>query len=88
MLRHSELGTTKEARHRKVSSLIRSKAITLGGCAPAGIYGRLDCTAGKRMHFENRVFFKNETEAIRQGFRPCGHCMRSRYAVWKNGHRN
>lgn len=88
MLRHSELGKTKEARHRKVRSLIKSNAIALAGCAPAKIYGRLDCTTGKSMRFEHRVFFKNEAEAIHRGYRPCGHCMKSKYVEWKKGRLN
>ncbi|MCF2493313.1 hypothetical protein NFI80_06605 [Dyadobacter chenhuakuii] len=31
----------------------------------------------------NRVFFNSEKEAMSQGFRPCGHCMREAYLRWK-----
>ena len=47
------------------------------------IYGTLSCKSGKRMKKENRVFFKNEAEAIELGFRPCGHCLRAEYVRWK-----
>jgi methylphosphotriester-DNA--protein-cysteine methyltransferase len=36
------------------------------------------------MKKENRIFFISEEEAIRQGFRPCGHCMRQEYKKWKD----
>ncbi|WP_281166870.1 Ada metal-binding domain-containing protein [Segetibacter koreensis] len=49
------------------------------------IYGKLNCISGKRMLKQNRVFFCTEAEAIKNGFRPCGHCMRSDYKKWKNG---
>ncbi|MCE7072741.1 hypothetical protein LZG74_20680 [Dyadobacter sp. CY327] len=32
---------------------------------------------------KNRVFFNSEKEAMSQGFRPCGHCMREAYLKWK-----
>ena len=47
------------------------------------IYGRLNCASGKRMTKENRIFFKDTTEAKANGFRPCGHCMREQYKEWK-----
>ncbi len=36
------------------------------------------------MKRENRVFFSSEKEAIANGFRPCGHCMKQKYQKWKN----
>ena len=30
----------------------------------------------------NRVFFSTESEAILEGYRPRGHCMREAYAKW------
>jgi methylphosphotriester-DNA--protein-cysteine methyltransferase len=44
----------------------------------------LHCASGKRMKKENRVFFSNEQEALEKSYRPCGHCMRSKYNNWKN----
>nr|WP_313809976.1 Ada metal-binding domain-containing protein [Allomuricauda sp.] len=48
------------------------------------IYGTLQCFSGKRMKRENRVFFTTEEEALALGYRPCGHCLRSKYVDWKN----
>ena len=70
MIRHSEI--SNEALKRK----IKEKKICLGGNIKLKIYGRLNCTSGKRMKKINRVFFTSIEEAIQQGFRPCGHCMR------------
>jgi len=36
------------------------------------------------MKKENRVFFQSEKEAVAQGYRPCGHCMREEYKKWKH----
>jgi methylphosphotriester-DNA--protein-cysteine methyltransferase len=65
-------------------SLIRKKEIQLAGNAKLKIYGTLHCNSGKRMKKENRVFFTSEKEAIQNGFRPCGHCMREEYLNWKS----
>jgi methylphosphotriester-DNA--protein-cysteine methyltransferase len=64
---------------------IRSKAIVLGGNKQLKIYGTLHCASGKRMKRVNRVFFASTAEAIESGYRPCGHCMRSEYQIWKHG---
>lgn len=64
---------------------IRHKKITLGGHRQLKIYGHLDCTRGKKMKKQNRVFFSTETEAQQLGYRPCGHCMKEKYRNWKNG---
>jgi methylphosphotriester-DNA--protein-cysteine methyltransferase len=77
MLRHSDLS------QQQIIQLIRSGEISLAGNGSLKVYGKLNCGSGKRMKKENRVFFKNETEALDSGFRPCGHCMRDRYAAWK-----
>jgi methylphosphotriester-DNA--protein-cysteine methyltransferase len=66
-------------------STIRGGAIKLGGNRRLKIYGKLDCASGKRMDRENRVFFATEADAIQNGYRPCGHCMRDAYQKWKNG---
>ncbi|MGN6478422.1 MAG: Ada metal-binding domain-containing protein [Flavipsychrobacter sp.] len=49
------------------------------------IYGSLSCSSGKRMKRSNRIFFVSEAEAIENGYRPCGHCMKNEYKNWKNG---
>ncbi|WP_340064916.1 Ada metal-binding domain-containing protein [Ascidiimonas aurantiaca] len=78
MIRHSEL-TSKQLRDG-----IKTRSITLGGNRKLKIYGALNCKSGKRMKMHTRVFFTNEKQAKENGFRPCGHCMRSEYLKWKN----
>lgn len=68
----------------RLRSAIRRGAIILGGHKKLKIYGHLHCKSGKRMKRENRVFFSSVEEALAQGFRPCGHCMRTEYQTWKN----
>lgn len=64
-------------------SLIDTEKVTFAGNTSLKIYGLLSCTSGRRMKKENRVFFKDEEEAWREGFRPCGGCMRAAYLEWK-----
>jgi hypothetical protein len=85
MIRHLDLVATPEERKAKIGLLIRSGEIKLGGYQKGKIYGTLTCSAGKRMKVENRVFFRNETEALGLGYRPCGHCMPDKYNRWKEG---
>ncbi|WP_428668568.1 Ada metal-binding domain-containing protein [Runella sp.] len=66
-----------------LSTLIKNGEIRLGGNRALKIYGKLTCSSGKRLKIENRVFFKNAGEALQHGYRPCGHCMRQEYKVWK-----
>jgi methylphosphotriester-DNA--protein-cysteine methyltransferase len=68
---------------RDLVYLLKSKLIRFAGNSQLKIYGTLQCASGKRMKKENRVFFKNETEALTLGFRPCGHCLRNKYHQWK-----
>jgi len=65
-------------------SRIRSGEIKFGGNCKLKIYGMLHCSSGKRMKQENRVFFKSEKEALENKYRPCGHCMKAKYKLWKN----
>ena len=83
MIPHSALGPTKFARLRQLKTLINQEAIQVGGNAKLKIYGTLNCKSGKRLKTKNRVFFVDETEAIEAGYRPCGHCMRVKYNLWK-----
>jgi methylphosphotriester-DNA--protein-cysteine methyltransferase len=83
MVQHLTLANTKFARSRILKQKINSGEIRLGGNLKLKIYGTLNCSSGKRMKTENRVFFQNEIEAIANGFRPCGHCMRKKYIEWK-----
>jgi methylphosphotriester-DNA--protein-cysteine methyltransferase len=63
---------------------IRQDEIHFGGNKRLKIYGKLQCTSGKKLNRENRVFFVSQEEAIQNGFRPCGHCMWAEYKEWKN----
>lgn len=83
MVRHVELDSDPIERQCKLRDLIRSGEVCLGGYARGKIYGLLSCSAGKRMKIENRVFFKNENEAIQFGYRPCGRCLPEKYRLWK-----
>jgi methylphosphotriester-DNA--protein-cysteine methyltransferase len=60
----------------------------LGGHRRTRVYGTMDCPVALsllRRGFEprHRVFFADEATAMAAGFRPCGACMRDRYAEWK-----
>ncbi|UFH56516.1 Ada metal-binding domain-containing protein [Spirosoma sp. KNUC1025] len=83
MIRHTDLGATSYARLRSLAKLIKCETVTLGGHQPGKIYGRLTCRTGKRMKAENRVFFRDQPEAIALGYRPCALCMPEAYKVWK-----
>ncbi len=67
---------------------IKHGQIKWGGNKKLKIYGTLHCKSGKRMKRENRVFFASEQEAMNHGYRPCGHCTRSKYRIWMNKHIN
>ena len=79
MIRHTEIA--QPDLHKR----IRQREIRLGGNRKLKIYGTLRCNSGKKMKSDNRVFFSTENEAIQNGFRPCGHCMKQQYQTWKNG---
>ena len=70
---------TRATLHRQ----IKTGAITHAGHKRLKIYGLLTCWSGRKMHRANRVFFASENEAIDNGYRPCGHCMREQYNAWK-----
>ena len=78
MIYHTEIGDTA------LRTKIKRKEICFGGNIKLKIYGTLQCASGKRMKRKNRVFFISEIEAIQNGFRPCGHCMKARYEKWKH----
>ena len=79
MIYHKEISDTN------LRKLIRKNEICFGGNKNLKIYGRLSCKSGKRMKIENRVFFISEKEALDNGYRPCGHCMKDKYKKWKDG---
>jgi len=68
-----------------IQRAIKSGDIKFAGNRKLKIYGTLTCKTGKRMIRENRVFFSSLTEAVAEGYRPCGHCLRADYIKWKNG---
>jgi methylphosphotriester-DNA--protein-cysteine methyltransferase len=85
MQRHIDLGKNISERKRNVIQLVKQGKIVLGGNKKLKIYGTLTCASGKRMKTENRVFFSSEKEAILNGYRPCGNCLKQKYQDWKNG---
>ena len=79
MIKHLEIDSVT------LRQKIKRKEILYGGNRTLKIYGTLQCKLGKRMKRENRVFFTSIKQAKKEGFRPCGHCMREDYKIWKNG---
>lgn len=79
MIRHDEISGSDL--HYK----LKQHEICFGGNLKLKIYGILSCASGKKLKRENRIFFSSENEAIKKGFRPCGHCMKEKYQKWKNG---
>lgn len=79
MIKHKDIDNAEL--HQK----IKRKEIVYGGNLKLKIYGTLQCKSGKRMKTKNRVFFKTIEQAKKLGFRPCGHCLRADYKIWKNG---
>ena len=78
MIRHSEIS------NNDLRSKIRQQEIRFGGNRKLKICGTLTCASGKKMKSGNRVFFLSEKEAMKSGFRPCGHCLKENYQKWKN----
>ena len=72
MWRHDEL--TDELLFR----MLRAGKIAYAGNRRLRVFGRLDCSSGRRMKRAKRVFFASADEALAAGYRPCGHCMRGR----------
>ncbi len=83
MIKHFDLGDTPLDRLVSINAMIRRGEITLAGNRKAKIYGLLSCSSGKRLRVKNRVFFKSESEALKEGFRPCCHCMNKKFVQWK-----
>ncbi|MDO3624917.1 Ada metal-binding domain-containing protein [Mucilaginibacter sp. BT774] len=83
MIAHLELGDTAFKRSRKLKGLIDCGQVQLAGNKKLKIYGTLKCSSGKRMKTENRIFFESAREAANRGYRPCGHCMRGQYLLWR-----
>ncbi|WP_343670480.1 Ada metal-binding domain-containing protein [Chitinophaga sp.] len=77
MIEHRDI-SDKGLRYR-----IRRKEICVAGNKALRIYGLLSCSSGKRMKRENRVFFSSVQEALQNGYRPCGNCMKGEYKKWR-----
>ena len=91
MMQRSQFEDLKMLAHDQLSKvqlrqLIKVGFVQLGGNSKLKIYGTLSCKSGKRMKKENRVFFKDEDEAIQAGYRPCGHCLREKYKILQRSH--
>ena len=76
MIRHKRIDDSE------VLKVIKSALIRYGGKRKQKIYGTLTCKSGKRMKRQNRVFFGNRKDAINNGYRPCGNCMKETYREW------
>lgn len=83
MIHQTELGATRFSQLRTLVWLVGNDAVALGGNRPGKIYGRLNCRAGKRMNVRNRVFFRDQSQAVAAGFRPCAVCLPEAYRSWK-----
>ncbi|MBK6266287.1 metal-binding protein [Marivirga sp. S37H4] len=79
MIRHIDIN------YLELYQKLKHKQITYGGNSKLKIYGTLLCKSGKRMKKEHRVFFRTKEEAVKSGYRPCGHCMKTAYKYWKDG---
>src|ERR1051326_9074890 len=82
MIRHTDFEDNERGK-LKLRQLINTQKIVLGGNASLKIYGTLQCKSGKRILRKNRVFFSSEEDAIKAGYRPCGHCLKEKYFDWK-----
>ncbi|WP_420603160.1 Ada metal-binding domain-containing protein [Flagellimonas sp.] len=67
----------------EIFKALKHQRIKWAGNRKLKIYGTLYCKSGKRMKKSTRVFFSSEDEALKEGYRPCGHCMRKAYQDWK-----
>lgn len=76
MFLHSNLTKTQ------LYEYVKNQKITLAGNSKLKIFGKLNCSSGKRMKKENRVFFIDENEALALSYRPCGNCLNKKYKQW------
>ena len=77
MIAHTDLS------QGRLMGMIKRREITYGGSMTMKTYGLLRCKAGKRGLKKNRVFFRDEAEALAAGYRPCGCCQWGKYKLWK-----
>jgi methylphosphotriester-DNA--protein-cysteine methyltransferase len=71
------------AEKRSLLNSIRAGEFAWAGNKRLKIFGTLQCTSGQRMASYNRVFFHSKEQALQQGYRPCGHCLKTDYQLWK-----
>jgi len=82
MLLHRDLPTGFTGQ-RILAVKIQYGAISFAGNKNLKIYGTLNCSSGKKMKKNNRIFFHSASEAISMGYRPCGRCLKKEYIQWK-----
>ncbi|PTX09526.1 Ada metal-binding domain-containing protein [Sphingobacterium faecium] len=83
MIQNIELGDTALDRIVAVNGLVKRGMIKFSGDSRSNIYGLINCASGRRTRIKNRVFFKDEKEALDEGYRPCSHCLNEKYRKWK-----
>jgi len=83
MIKHADLGGYPFQRSRNLKLLLDKNEIVLAGNSKLKIYGTLNCSSGKRMKVQNRVFFSALSEAVELDYRPCGNCLQEEYKYWK-----
>ncbi len=81
MIAHCSLGILPFTQIRQLKILINRGEAKFAGNLKFKIFGTLKCNSGKRLNLENRVFFQSAKEAIDMGFRPCGNCLKNKYAL-------
>ncbi len=79
MIKHTDIEAAE------LRAMIKQNLVRFGGNRSLKIYGGLSCTSGKKIKRGNRVFFNSEQDALQNGYRPCGHCMKAAYKKWKHG---
>ena len=84
MILHTENLTVRNIAELKISG-----EVSMGGHRKYKIYGHLNCPnaakwVAKGYYVKQRVLFTNESEAIENGYRPCGCCMKKEYQQWKS----
>ncbi len=73
-----------EISDERLRAYLRRGEIRFAGNLRLKIYGTLTCKSGKRIKRSHWVFYKEEQEALDQGYSPCGHCMKTAYQLCKH----
>lgn len=74
---------------RDIAELKATGEITMGGHKGLKIFGQLKCPSASRyvakgQYVQKRVLFATKQEAVDNGYRPCGCCMKEEYSNWKS----